>query len=84
MKKFITALLMSFTIFTVAACTEKTEFGECVGVMEQEQPGLIYKPSGWNIFVAFIFSETIVVPAIVIMDDLTCPVARDTTSSSVK
>lgn len=61
----------------LAGCTTSTEFGECVGIADDDRdPGLVYKLSAWNIVLAVIFCETIVVPVIVIADEISCPVAK--------
>lgn len=72
MKKFISTVLI-VSLLSLTACTNSTEYGECIGINDQENPALHYKYSAWNIALAIIFSETIFVPLIVIFDDLKCP-----------
>lgn len=73
MKKFLT--LISILIL-LAGCTTKTTYGECIGITDDKQPNLQYKADTGNIILAFIFSETIVVPAVVVFSDLYCPIAE--------
>ena len=70
MKKLFIALLM---ILTLAGCTTETQYGQCIGAFDDKNPALTYKPSGWNIGLAVVFVETIIVPIVVIMDETLCP-----------
>lgn len=67
-------LILAFVL--LSGCTSRTNFGLCVGVGEDRDASLVYKLSHWNIFVAFILVETIVVPIVVIADQLYCPVGK--------
>lgn len=71
MKRLLAALLL---IATTASCVSRTEYGECIGVFDEGDSKLRYKPSGWNIAMGIIFIETIFVPIIVIFDQTKCPV----------
>lgn len=74
MKKFIAiALILLF----LSGCTTRTSFGECIGITDNPKPNLVYKVSYWNLFMAFIFSETIIVPVVVVFDSLKCPIGKD-------
>lgn len=73
MKKII---LCAIVAILAAGCTSKTEYGECVGVLQDKKPELEYKLSAWNTFVAIVFSETIVVPVVVIANEHSCPVGK--------
>ena len=73
MKKIIAIAAVALVL---TGCTTKTEYGECIGVLQDKKPDLEYKLSGWNTFLAIIFSETIVVPALVIANEHLCPVAK--------
>jgi hypothetical protein len=70
-KKFSILLVL---MLTLSGCTNHTNYGKCVGVMDTEDPAKEYAVSYWNCFLGFIFSETIIVPAVVILTDLKCPV----------
>lgn len=72
MKKIIT--LVAMTAF-LAGCTSKTEYGNCIGVMQEKNPELVYELSIWNTAMAIIFSETILVPIVVVANQHSCPVA---------
>lgn len=73
MKKII---LCAAIAIIAAGCTTKTEYGECIGVLQDKKPDLEYKLSGWNTFLAIVFSETIVVPIVVVADEFQCPVGK--------
>lgn len=75
MKKFFALL----ALLAFSACTSKTEYGPCVGVLDEPDPALTYKADAGNIVLAIIFSETIIVPAIVIASELKCPVGQKAT-----
>lgn len=59
-----------------AGCTSKTDFGPCVGVTDDRDPSLTYKVNTLNVVIGVIFVETIIVPVVVLFDELTCPVDR--------
>jgi len=71
---FLAALLA----LGLTGCTDKTEFGPCVGAFEEERrdPALDYRMSTTNVVVAVIFWETVIVPAIVVLDETYCPIGR--------
>jgi len=71
-KLFIGLLLLS----TLASCSKSTKYGECVGWANEKEikdSKLTYEFSKWNIFLAVIFSETILVPVNVVGYNLECP-----------
>lgn len=69
-----TLFLITALLFT--ACTTRTEYGHCVGLSDDRDPKLHYKVSVWNVFLGVAFVETIIVPIIVVVDDLYCPVGE--------
>ena len=71
--KTILALLM---VAMLAGCTTETEFGKCIGLGEDKNPALVYKVSGWNVFLGIIGIELIYPPIAVLVDSLFCPVAK--------
>lgn len=73
MKKII--VLAVFAAF-LSGCTTKTEYGECIGVLQDKKPDLEYKLSIWNTVLAVVFSETVVVPIVVVANEHSCPVAK--------
>lgn len=77
MKK-LAALLCVVTMS--GACTCSTSVGECIGVQTNKDPRLIYEASVWNIILAVIFSETIIVPLAVAFDSAYCPTATRETA----
>lgn len=70
-----------FAIILVAAlmvgCTTRTVHGHCTGLRDShtKNPAKEYQVSWWNVFLGVIFSESIVVPVVVVSDYLVCPVA---------
>ena len=80
MKKLFLVMLMSVFL---TGCTTSNDLGECIGVSDNPKPGLVYKVSYWNLFLAFIFSETIIVPLVVVFDSIKCPV-ETTPITSIK
>lgn len=79
MKNFFLVILISVFL---TGCTTSNDLGECIGVTDTPKPGLVYKVSYWNLFMAFIFSETIIVPLVVIFDSIKCPVETTTITSN--
>jgi hypothetical protein len=71
MKKNILAAVAAITL--LGGCTRSTQYGECIGVLGKETPDMRYDYSVKNAILGVIFSETIIVPAIVIFDDVKCP-----------
>lgn len=73
MKK--TALLLIAALL-LTGCTARTEYGDCIGVADEQDPALVYKLDIWNIVVGILFVETIVVPAVVLANQTFCPVDK--------
>lgn len=69
-------LTLVFLLGMLSSCTERTKFGECVGMFEEEKrkPDLIYKADTGNLIVAVIFWEMIFPPVFVALDQTYCPV----------
>lgn len=72
MKTFILSLM---AVLMITGCTSSTPHGECIGITATEDPKMNYDYSTRNIIVGVIFSETIVVPLVVVFGDLKCPVS---------
>ena len=73
LRHFYLAGLLTLFIAGLPGCTGHTEYGECIGAFDDNDPHLVYAASGWNIFLAIVFSETILVPAIVVISEVKCP-----------
>lgn len=73
------ALALLVVTLSVSGCRSETDLGECVGVNDTRDPGLTYKVSIRNVILGVFFIETIVVPLVVLFDELSCPVARRAT-----
>jgi hypothetical protein len=71
LSKIITLLALAFTM---SGCVSHTSGGECIGALDDKVPGVQYKISGRNVLIALLFSETIVIPVVVVLTDLQCPV----------
>lgn len=71
----LNVLLLALAL-AVSGCTTRTSGGECIGIADEKVPGVKYKLDGWNLFLAVVFSETIVVPVVVVADELMCPVEK--------
>ncbi len=69
MKKIFAMVAM----LSMIGCTTETKSGSCVGILDLKTPGLKYELSYRNVFMGVIFSETIIVPAVVILKELECP-----------
>lgn len=73
MKKIL--LIALATIF-LAGCTSRTEYGQCIGLGDDKNPALHYKVSIWNAVLSIVFVETVIVPIIVVVDELECPIGK--------
>lgn len=73
MKNYIVMLLICMSLI---GCTGKTQYGECVGLMDEHNIELKYSVSVWNAFVAILFSETLVVPVYTLAKQIQCPTGR--------
>ncbi len=69
---FAAILLLTLTV----GCVSETEYGDCIGVMEEKNSELVYKPSVRNIVLGIIFMELIIPPVVVVIDEFQCPVAK--------
>ena len=74
MKRFLLATVGLLILISFFGCTKETQYGSCVGINDEKNPALIYKYSEDNIIISAIFIETVVVPVIVIFNELQCPV----------
>lgn len=75
-KALLKVVILTTCIVSIMGCTTSTPYGQCTGIIGKEKLGLEYKVSVWNLFLAIVFSETIIVPIIVIADNFKCPVQR--------
>lgn len=69
-------LLVATMIAMLSGCTSSTQYGSCIGVADDKEPTKQYKLSVWNTFLAIVFSETIVVPIVVLANETYCPVGE--------
>ena len=66
-------------LLTCGACTDRVQFAdgtshECVGVTEDREPTVHYAVDKGNVVVGVLLAETIVVPIVVALDQVWCPV----------
>lgn len=65
---------IAIVVSMLVGCTQRNAKGECVGLAEDKQSGVEYDISYLNVFLAFLLSETMVVPIVVGGWMLECPV----------
>lgn len=70
------SLIIAALAIALAGCTSQTEHGRCIGVMQEKDPKKEYELSVWNTVMAVVFSETIIVPVVVIANQYQCPVGE--------
>jgi hypothetical protein len=75
MNKIIACILMMMML-VLTGCQSRTDYGECIGIADTQNPNLVYKVSTRNAVCGIIFIETLVVPIVVLNDQFYCPVGR--------
>ena len=79
MKKFVLCLCL-LSVTALAGCDEsktiENKVVPCVGAFDEKDPNYVYKMSGWNVAMAIVFSELIVPPIVVLVDETFCPIRR--------
>lgn len=72
MKLFVFGVVM----LVMSGCTYSTPYGECYGLgsLEKRRETFVYEYDTGNLVLAFIFSETLIIPGIIVLDALKCPV----------
>jgi len=73
MKHIILAIIAAIFL---AGCTTRTDYGECIGIANDKDPALHYKISVLNTVLGVLFIETVIVPVVVLADNIYCPVGR--------
>lgn len=66
-------ICLCLALLFATGCRTSNDNGVCVGVLDQKKPGVEYELSIRNVALAVIFSETIVIPVIVVAKLLECP-----------
>lgn len=70
-----TYIVLLFTILSLlSGCISRTKYGSCYGLIGTKEPNLEYKLSVYNVVIAVLFSETIVIPGIVLAAEIYCPI----------
>lgn len=75
MKRAVVCALLAFSVLATG-CQSSTEYGECVGVVGDKDPGLKYEVSVRNVVVGSLFFGTVISPAMVLATEFFCPVAK--------
>jgi hypothetical protein len=60
----------------LTGCETENQHGSCIGIVEEKEPNLIYKPSVQNIVVGTLFFWLILPPVLVVTTDYQCPIAK--------
>lgn len=66
-------LILTFALMATG-CTSRTEFGDCVGIGDEQDPKLKYKVSLSNAVLGIVFFELVVPPLDVLINKTHCPV----------
>jgi hypothetical protein len=74
MNYLIKIILITATFF--AGCRTEVNKVPCIGLNGKKQAGVEYQYSTLNIVLGIIFVETIIVPVIVVLEGLECPVEK--------
>jgi len=72
--KNVVACIMLVAVLGLCGCESKTEYGPCIGIVDERNPNLEYRLSIQNTVIGVICSETIFVPVIVLANETFCPV----------
>jgi hypothetical protein len=73
MNKLLAVLSIGLVL---TGCTSETKYGPCVGLGSDDKDSkLKYEVDTKNVVLAFVFSETIFVPVIVVVKETYCPVS---------
>lgn len=73
MKKLLLVLMM---LIPLSACQYNTEYGECIGLDDDQNPALVYDLSTRNIVLGVVFSQMLVPPIYVALEATHCPVRK--------
>jgi hypothetical protein len=82
MTKF-TSLFIALLLLVVG-CRSSTEYGDCIGAMDTEDPSKIYSTSARNAVLGIIFFEMVIPPVIWLASDFKCPVGNKENKEKVK
>lgn len=74
LNKFKSLLAVLLLGVLLSGCRDSTQYGECIGLVNDKKPELVYEVSTRNVVMAVIFSETLMMPILVGAFYLYCPV----------
>lgn len=65
-----------------SACDSETPLGSCIGVNGVPRSDRRYEYSTKNVILGIVFIETVIVPVVVVLNKMKCPVAVVTPSTT--
>jgi hypothetical protein len=68
------ALIAVGSVVVFTGCVSSTKYGQCVGISDDKDPALQYKLSVRNAVIGVFLAETIIVPVVVLVNEIQCPV----------
>jgi hypothetical protein len=74
MKKTLAAILLASMMVMLVGCSSSTQYGDCVGLGEEQNPNLKYRISAQNVAVGILFFSLVIPPVVVVADEFYCPV----------
>lgn len=69
-------LILLGIVLLATSCSDRTEFGECVGLITPKDPTLVYDIRGGNVFWGIIGAEMVLPPIYVGLKNFYCPIAK--------
>ncbi len=67
---------LALSLLLLTGCEGKTAYGPCIGILDEKADDKTYKVSTVNVVVAAILSETIIIPAVVLLTSTFCPIGN--------
>lgn len=69
-------ILLASLLFLCVACESANGFGSCIGIADKEDPRFEYKVSTRNVLIGLVFSQSLVVPGYILLEEIKCPVGE--------
>lgn len=66
-------LLLSLLLVSSLACESERYCKPCICITDDKVPNVSYEVSKRNVILGIVFSETLVVPAVVLLTEFKCP-----------
>ena len=67
-------IVVLMTVLFMTVYKDSTQYGECVGLGQAKVDSLVYEPNIGNIILGIVGFETLIVPALITLTSLECPV----------